>query len=91
MRFKRKDPRQQQTEKRIAAINSTPNFLSVAEIKKEEDKQFLEDLLSPRHEEKYDIKDDGVVFIYKDGKILDITTIGELCEKKAKEIREDLI
>jgi len=68
-----------------------PNFLSVVEIKDEKDKEFLEDLLSPTHEEKYDLKEDGLVFVYKERKIVDVTTIGELCEKKAKEIRDGVV
>jgi len=91
VKFKKKDPRQQKTEERISAINSMPNFLSVVEIKNDKDKEFLENLLSPKHEEKYDLKEDGNVFVYKEGKIVDITTIGELCEKKAKEIRDGVV
>jgi len=91
VKFKKKDLRQQKTQERISAINSMPNFLSVAEIKNEEDRKFLENLLSPSHEEKYDVKEDGNVFVYKDRKIMDITTIGELCEKKAKEIRDGVV
>jgi len=91
MKFKSKEELKKKTKERIEAINSLPNFLSVAEIKSEEDRKFLENLLSPSHEEKYDVKEDGNVFVYKDGKIMDITTIGGLCEKKAKEIRDGVV
>jgi len=90
LRFRSKEERKRKAQERINTINSMPNFLSVVEMK-EEDRNYLESLLSPANEEKYDIKEDGNVFIYKQGQIIDITTIGQLCEKKAKEIRDGVV
>jgi hypothetical protein len=65
-----------------------------AEAKNEETRKFLEDIMqeSPQRNIFKEIKDNGVVFIKErlpDGsvKVLDVTTIGKLCEQLAKEIR----
>jgi hypothetical protein len=73
-----------------------PNILFLkAEAKNEETRKFLEEIMqeSPKRNIFREIKDNGVVFIKErlpDGsvKVLDVTTIGKLCEQLAKEIRE---
>ena len=74
-------------QRQIKRFNESRNFLFVAEAKNEETKKFLEDL-AKKPKRHLEIKDNGVVFVYEDGAIADITTIGEICEKLSKEIRE---
>jgi len=82
--------KQRRTQERIKKINSQPNFLFVVETKDEETKKYLQEIYAkPEVERKLDIKEDGTVFIRENGKITGVTTIGEICEKLAKEIRKD--
>jgi hypothetical protein len=77
-------------------VKLQPNMLFLTvEAKDEKTKKFLEDIMqeSPKRNIFKEIKDNGVVFIKErlpDGsvKVLDVTTVGRLCEQLAKEIRE---
>jgi len=73
--------------RRMKRFEESRNFLFVAEAKNEETKKFLEDL-SKKPKRHLEIKDNGVVFVYEDGAITDITTVGKICEKLSREILE---
>jgi len=76
--------RRKRTKERIERINSLPNFLTVASFKSEEDKAFLEDLVS--HKEEREIREDGTMIIKENGKIKEVTTVFAYCQKMIKEM-----
>jgi len=72
----------------------TPFLFLNIKAKDEKTQKFLEDIMQrPETEVFKDIKEDGTVFVKErlpDGsiRILDVTTIQKLCDKMAREIRE---
>jgi len=82
----RQAKKQQQTKEFIEKLRAMPNFLSVVETVNEETKKFLEDI-GEQDKEKSTYLKEGLIFIKKNGKIVEVRTLLEHAEKLAKEVK----